>query len=100
MDINGILSDVLNQSILLLDKETTEVDVVSLLMRILQQRSELKGKGDVKKELLITVFTSLLDRGFIPNEAESFLPLLPSLIDGIKEGSKLLISTRCFGCCP
>ena len=98
MDINGILSDVLDQSILLLDKETTEVDVVSLLMRILQQRPELKGKGGVKKELLITVFTSLLDRGFIPDEAESFLPLLPALVDGIKEGSKLLIATRCFGC--
>ena len=70
------------------------LSILGVVMRVIQHKPEMKGKGALKKEVAILVFEMLLKEtgwftGEQAEEASRFLVYsLPTLIDSLKKISK------------
>ncbi len=79
------------------------IALTGVIMRILQAKPHLKGKGSAKKEAAIAVFSLFLHESGLFGEEESIqasrfiVSSLPTLIDTIKELSKDFKKRVCCG---
>ena len=79
------------------------ISLTGLIMRILQQKRELKGKGASKKKLVEVVFQELIERNFFNQRqadlVKNFLAFLPTTIDMLKGLARAISDAKFTTCC-
>ncbi len=77
--------------------------ILGTIMKVIQHRGSLRGTGERKKDIAISVFKKLIEESGIFTQTQTelallFIDQLPSLIDTIK-GFANSIRSKNFWCC-
>ncbi len=96
-------AELFDEAVVILGEEKTDLDdfvgITGTLMRLTQQNKGLRHHGQIKRDLVISVFTLLVEKsglfnkGQIEDLKDFITDTLPGLIDAIKSVARVISET-------